>query len=856
MATFNVRSVAAQLAAASIAVTGVPAATAQSAADVLSLEEVVVTARKAEERLLDVPLAITAFSAAQIEQRGIASLEDVAAATPGLTFSDMQTGFLATPVIRGFAPIDVRGENNAAIFVDGVFVSSKSSLNFSQLDIERIEVVKGPQAALYGRDAFSGAINYVTAKPTDTVRGKAEMRVGNDGKRVAQMTVSGPLVEGLLRGRVAAMYDTFDGSYENQYVGLGQAADIGGYTFETFQGSLLLTPGGSFEAELSAYASNDRIGASPLRPVQPNCENLNALLSVQTPRPPAAYQSYCGELPSGGKTALQAIPEATGQDRNIVRAHLNLQWSSGFGTLTALSGYSKVNHSYNIDGGQGAGDEVPFTYIARPATGLVPVFGGVFQAGNLRTFRTGLLQLNGGSTTEEFSQELRFASDPEKAFRWSGGLYYYETKSGSSLDGIAATKPLPADFYTFCLSCRSSAAFGVPGYFLDPAVGAGDGTFMAWFTSPTGDADFREMIQKKESAPAVFGAIEADFGSNWTGRVEARYTEAKKSFNDKRTNRSGSNTWDLLSWRATLDFKPTENWTIYGSFANAERGGDFDAKNVRFVSASTVNVFVPGLFDPETNQAAELGFKAELLDRRVALEFDVYHSKWKDIVIPQIRTEIVNPATGNIEPLTLPVAFNVNAGDATIQGAEFSVSAKVTEHVDASFGVSYIDASYDHARLDSFKNFPSYSPTGDISGNTLLRQSEWQAAASLGYRAPLRDTTDWYLRGDLSYRGKQYVDATNQGMIPALTLLNMQLGLQGEHWTVELWGRNLTNEDGAVGAFRDAYFTNTLPDGTFYFGPAGTTPAGTSGRSTFFPFRYSVSYGTLRTYGLTVRYRF
>ena len=122
----------------------------KSQGDGLVLEEIVVTARKAEERLLDVPLAIKAFSAEQIEEKGIRNLDDVAAATPGLTFSDVQAGFLPVPVIRGFAPIDVRGENNAAVFIDGVFVSGKEGLNFNQTDLERIEVIKGPQAALYG----------------------------------------------------------------------------------------------------------------------------------------------------------------------------------------------------------------------------------------------------------------------------------------------------------------------------------------------------------------------------------------------------------------------------------------------------------------------------------------------------------------------------------------------------------------------------------------------------------------------------------------------------------------------------------------------------------------------------------
>ena len=139
----------------------------------VALEEIVVTARKVEERLQDVPLAITAFSAAEIQSAGIENLDDVANFTPGLTFSNLLGEFLPVPVIRGIAPTAVQGrENNAAIFVDGVYLSGREGLNFSQLDLERIEVVKGPQAAMYGRNSFSGAINFVTARPTDEFRGK------------------------------------------------------------------------------------------------------------------------------------------------------------------------------------------------------------------------------------------------------------------------------------------------------------------------------------------------------------------------------------------------------------------------------------------------------------------------------------------------------------------------------------------------------------------------------------------------------------------------------------------------------------------------------------------------------------
>ena len=244
MGHLYVRPLATALATSLLLIAGAPAQAQDSAnrADEITLEEVVVTARKQSEQLLDVPLAITAFTAEAIEARGIKNLDDVAALTPGLTFSNVIGEFLPAPVIRGVAPIDIFGELNTAVFIDGIYVSGREGINFSQLDLERIEVVKGPQAALYGRNAFSGAINYVSARPTDKFSLKTELTAGNDGKQLGSIMVSGPIIAGVLRGRAALLRDEWDGSYENQWSGAGGKSDIGGYKFTTFNGALIWSP--------------------------------------------------------------------------------------------------------------------------------------------------------------------------------------------------------------------------------------------------------------------------------------------------------------------------------------------------------------------------------------------------------------------------------------------------------------------------------------------------------------------------------------------------------------------------------------------------------------------------------------
>jgi len=634
---------------------GATSAVAEPQAD--SLDEIVVTARKAEERLIDVPLAITALSERVIEERGIRNLDDVAANTPGLQFSNVQGEFLPSPVIRGVAPIDILGENNTAIFIDGIYVSAREGLNFSQLDLERIEVVKGPQAAMYGRNSFSGAINYVTAKPTDTFRGKTEVTWGNDGRLLASVSASGPLAEGVLKGRAAVLYDNFDGSYENQWAGPGPGPDIGGYQYKTFLGSLVWTPTDNFEGMISLYVSDDQIDNSAQSAVPSNCENRNLVDPMASSR----LLNYCGELPSVGKKDLTVIAGAIGEDRDVTRGTMTLKWSlANGGTIDSLSGYSKVSQSFWIDGGRGGGNDQNFTYLAEPIFRMALGPGPTFPASTTRSqFSTGLLQIGPGGSTEEFSQELRYSSDPTKRFTWSIGAYYYDTTSKASYDDVVANTPLPEDFGSFCLACT---AFG-PALWVEFAEGAGDAAFLPWFTSPTGAAVAGNIFQNDTKAPSGFLQFEFDLTEKLSWGAEARYTEEEKTSITRIPNTAMTRNEvksELVNWRTNLRYQPHDSLTFYGAVAHAEKGGGSDSARVEYTDAPGVPEPVTVGFDPEDLLSYELGVKSEFLDRRLGVEFDVYYMDWSEIVIPQVLESIDG------RDLLIPTAFSVNGGDATI----------------------------------------------------------------------------------------------------------------------------------------------------------------------------------------------
>ncbi|MFK8054052.1 MAG: TonB-dependent receptor, partial [Woeseiaceae bacterium] len=205
------------LLAATVAALLVPAVMAQeTTGSGAALDEIVVTARKREEGLQSIPLSVSALSAETIERANVESLEDIAALTAGLTFQSFNGGGLGSPTIRGLAQTDVASvDNNVGVFVDGVFINNKANLSLNLQDIERVEVVKGPQSALYGNNTFGGAINYVTKRPTSEPSGRVNVDVGTDGLYEVGGSFSGSLIDNVLSARISATTSSFDGTIDN-----------------------------------------------------------------------------------------------------------------------------------------------------------------------------------------------------------------------------------------------------------------------------------------------------------------------------------------------------------------------------------------------------------------------------------------------------------------------------------------------------------------------------------------------------------------------------------------------------------------------------------------------------------------
>jgi len=312
------------------------------------LEEIIVTARKREENLFDIPVAITAITGEQVENYGIANLQDVARIVPGLTFdrSVAQNDF--APAIRGLQA--EQGRNSVGLLIDDIDISSQnvqiagggSLARLRLVDIERIEVVKGPQAALYGRSAFGGAVNYITRRPSRT---GSSLKAGFDvhSESGHGITVSGgaPLVEDKLGARVNAYYFDERGSFRNtvsgEYVGGGDGMGVSGAFLLQAQDKLSFY--GRLEYSDEIYAPQAAFVINGNTDVSLD-SGAQAVLNQTTAR---IFSGPLVDGPIGFDINHRTGKDYKGMDVEYFRATLIADWDAGDFGLTSLTSWVDAN---------------------------------------------------------------------------------------------------------------------------------------------------------------------------------------------------------------------------------------------------------------------------------------------------------------------------------------------------------------------------------------------------------------------------------------------------------------------------------------------------------------------------------
>lgn len=402
------------------------------------LEEIVVSARKQEERAQDIPISVAAFGSVELAERGARDLFDISRFTPGFSLDRMNRygvqGGVSRPVIRGMS--NVIGEGNASVFVDGILYSD-SILSFPMDIVDRVEVIKGPQAALFGRSTFSGAINFVTKKGSNESENKVSLRAAEWGDYETNLLSRGALVQDKLFFMAHARYYTFDGMYRNTLDGerLGDEESV------NVNASIEYRPTDTFSAILSAGHSRDRDGlaAATLQDRFSNNCYLNAL-----------RQYYCGAVKEQDSATLDraGLFGTEGLERDSTRVSAQLTWDlPGDFKLTSNTGAFFTESAYGYDS----------SYQAATALGSTTVPGAPgYTRSALDPVRSGGVMRHEVTDRDEWSTELRLESDRAARLRYMVGVFHYESDRTLEERHFLATAPT---VYSGETSVRNSAVF-------------------------------------------------------------------------------------------------------------------------------------------------------------------------------------------------------------------------------------------------------------------------------------------------------------------------------------------------------------------------------------------------------------
>ena len=687
------------------------------------LEEIVVTARKREESFQSVPITVNVFTAQEIQSAGIESPRDFVAMVPNMTLVETQNVGNSFITIRGISQAR-NSEPSVAVLVDGVLETNPYEFNQELFDIRQIEVLKGPQGALYGRDAIGGAIIITTADPSDHFEGTSRVGVGNGPSEKAQFALSGPIDSaGTLRYRASLNFYNTDGYLQDVY--LDRKAD----PYRDYSGRLRLVwkPADEFSADLRF--TYDKVNTTAYYFVIPRSEASNPFSDFTTPG-------------NANDTTSPIQNNNLGTDkREVLDTAMKLDYSPGYGTLTSISDF---NHTQEIDTGDAYDFRPVTTSVEYALTAGVPAAdGGPFDESQSQFI-----------DVRTFSQELRFTSPSVGGFSWIAGAYYVHTNRFISTGNLV------------------DRGLGVPAVYYTPIVDPTNP--YATNTNATFLAD-----SQHNNAWAAFGDATYEFTSQWELDVAVRYdddhrentTDTPTQFLPTTTAYTGEvrrATFSAPQPKATVRYKPDDDWTFYGGWSRGFRSGGFNQTGVGAVARENGVLGVNDLFQAEIADTTEVGFKSQFPEQHLTVDADVFYTKSTN---GYFFVYIAADSTQNLG--------NLNA---TYKGAELSLTARPVERLDLYAGFGYTDS-----RITAMAD-----PT--VIGNQAPLVSKNTVNAGVQYRQPLGDDLGGTVRLDYQEIGRTWWEPYNITSRDPVSLVDLRLGLQSKQWTVTAWSKNLFNK--------------------------------------------------------------
>jgi iron complex outermembrane receptor protein len=809
-----------------------------SNAQAAQLEEIVVTARARSETLQDVPATITAFTENDIRTMGVQRAEDFIYMTPGVTFVNTVEAGDSSLSIRGISGAR-DGETNFAFIVDGILYTNPSAFNREYPDLTQIEVLKGPQGALYGRSASGGAVIMSTSKPTDEVEGRVMVSAAEDNTYTAMATIAGPLGENVA-GRLTVDHRTTDGFFENEYLNDNVVDD---YEETGISARLVFDPSEtlSFDAKLR-YSEVEAAAIA-----------FNA--AFELPFFVGALDGVPGVDAQAASIDVNDFdfvfsPNVDPENRQeTIEFSVKMDMELDVGTLTAWTLYSDQEQSFIADGTSGAfgfydgttacqesavarstfaGDGAP---MQQPTFNLDGTPGGRFLPPYSPTTCDGYQTQE--RNQEDFSAQIQLTSSGDGALRWQVGAYYLNIERTVGVAQLEdnGSGNLPASLVNEFTDALVLDEFTTDVFAVFGSINYDISDRMELSVAVRYDREEREVENKVPSPADGFLSTNIDYcddffaGGCTLNGVPLDGTPWNPAFIDLDTGEVSASvpdrdeTFDAIQPKISLTYDVSEDTTLFGSWGVGFKTGGFnnlgatETIELFLVNPDGLPIAPPEIYEEEISSAFELGFSTTLLDGAMQLNGAIFYTEVDDMQFFEFYV-------GPFGLLRVVEAID----EATIQGFELGASWQMADSLRLDAGYSQIDGEIDEMSVRPY-----------VSGNDIPNLAEFTANVALTWNQELAGL-DFLARVEYAYQGDIFyhvvqgndLDSPNRGepglgiapdnSVPAFLqdltgsgtglptsyentqvdgygIMNLRLGVSGENWRITAFARNLLDEE-------------------------------------------------------------
>lgn len=777
---------------ASALATPMTAAAAEEKADVMQIEEIVVVSRRREERFQDLPASVTVLSASTIENAGISRAEDFIALTPGVT--------MVNAIEAGDTQVNIRGINGArdaeasfGFIIDGILMTNPSALNREFTDLQQIEVLKGPQGAIYGRNAAAGAIIVTTRRPGNELEADVKVSAGNNNSYFISGTVGGPIVEDKVAYRIHANYRTTDGFFRNSYLDDRKIVD----DFENYNinGRLVIDVNENTTIDLKA-----RYGE-----VKAASITFNAVFNL--PDFDAAVPGInLFEDVNEHEFVFQPNIDPFNNQR-VIELSAKVDQDYDWGSLTAWMLFSDIDQDFGADGTSGAfgffNNEPTCRDTVAALTGVVDLplptfFGGVPEASFLGPYTPSTCDGTQYQVRDQkdISFELRLASQDDQRLRWSVGGYFLNMKrevginlaidTGNGIipnlyNPIGSTNPTEQLVHDQ-FDSTVFAVFGQLGY------------------DVTEKMELSLALRYDNENRKVENLVPVDARSQYVDFDNDLIFDGGAPLNpglDPDVNPGGAlpnqqQTFEEIQPKVSLTWDITDNTTLFTSWGVGFKSGGFNSQGSKatvdlfFNDLLGANVQIEDVYKKETSSAFEVGFKSRMFDGRVTLDGAAYITNTTDMQFFEffVGSFGLSRVVSNIDKVQ-------------IKGAEAALTIRATDSLNLFAGASVIDSEIK-------KNSARPNTVGNKSPNT----ADYNLNFGADYRFAITDAVDFFTRADYVVVGPMWFHTVQNNDRPttfgranlsktqrnSFGVLNLRAGFQADNWSVMGYARNLAND--------------------------------------------------------------